>query len=100
MKTQEVIDFFGGYQQTALALDIWVSSIYHWDEEPPALRQYHIEIVTGGKLKANRKLSTGGRRQRKFKAMTKAEHDKMLEFKKTLNAFKEFEKNQKKEGKS
>lgn len=100
MKTKDVIEFFGGYQQTALALDVWVSSIYHWGDEPPALRQYHIEIVTGGKLKANKTLSTGGRRERKFKPMTKEQHDKMVEFKKKLQAFKDFEKSQKKEVKN
>lgn len=54
MKTQDVIDFFGSREKVAEALGIEsVSSISHWKEHVPLLRQYQIEVLTKGALKAS-----------------------------------------------
>lgn len=51
MKTQEVVDHFGGVRQAAEALGITTQAIYRWGADVPPLRQPHIQIVTNGKLK-------------------------------------------------
>lgn len=54
MKKSEVIDFFGGIQQTADALGIRYQSVREWPEEGvPEGRQYQIQVISGGKLKAS-----------------------------------------------
>ena len=54
MKTQDVIDFFGSREKVAEALGIEsVSSISHWKEYVPLLRQYQIEVLTKGALTAS-----------------------------------------------
>tara|TARA_R110000824_G_scaffold277776_2_gene465983 strand:- start:97 stop:273 length:177 start_codon:yes stop_codon:yes gene_type:complete len=52
MKTNEAIVYFGGIKSLAKALDIWPHPIYRWKENPPILRQYQIERLTDGELKA------------------------------------------------
>lgn len=54
MTTLEVLEFFKGYRQTGQALKMWPNSIYTWGKEPPLMRQYQIEVLTKGKLKARR----------------------------------------------
>lgn len=55
MKKSEVIEFFGGVQQTADALGIRYQSVREWPEEGvPEGRQYQIQILTDGELKADR----------------------------------------------
>ncbi len=54
MRTQDVIDFFGGRQQLADALGITRTASYEWGDTVPELRQYQIEILTRGKLRAER----------------------------------------------
>jgi hypothetical protein len=52
MTTQEAIDHFGGIKKLAEALGIWPHPIYRWGEHPPKLRQFEIERLTNGELKA------------------------------------------------
>ena len=52
MKTREVFQFFGNGAQTAKQLGISHAAVYQWGERPPIMRQYHIEAVTRGRLKA------------------------------------------------
>lgn len=51
MKTQDVIDHFGGARQTAEALSISVAAVYQWGAEVPRTRQAHVELATKGKIK-------------------------------------------------
>lgn len=54
MKTKEAIDHFGNVRALADALGIdAVQSIYEWGDEPPRGRQFEIQVVTKGRLKAN-----------------------------------------------
>ena len=53
MKTEQVINFFGGTQTaTAKALGINQSSISEWGEFPPDARQLLVERISKGALKA------------------------------------------------
>jgi len=52
MKTEEAVNHFGGQKQLASALGIWPHNIKRWGEKPPMLRQYELEKLTEGKLKA------------------------------------------------
>jgi hypothetical protein len=52
MTTKEAIDHFGGIKKLAEALGIWPHPIYRWGEHPPKLRQFEIERLTNGELKA------------------------------------------------
>ena len=52
MKTQDAIEYFGGVKKLADALGVWPQVIYQWAEEPPAGRQYELEVKTSGALKA------------------------------------------------
>lgn len=54
MTTQEAIDHFGDRRRLAEALGVWVTALYSWEERPPILRQYQLEVLTEGKLKADR----------------------------------------------
>ena len=53
MTTREAIDHFGSVKALADALRIWPHSVYKWGDRPPMLRQYQIEIVTQGGLRAD-----------------------------------------------
>jgi DNA-binding transcriptional regulator YdaS (Cro superfamily) len=52
MKTQEAADFFGSKSKLAKAIGIFPSAITQWGETVPLLRQYQIQSITKGKLKA------------------------------------------------
>lgn len=54
MTTYEAIKHFGGIKQLADALKTWPQSIYQWGERPPKGRQYELEVLTNGKLKADK----------------------------------------------
>lgn len=61
MKTSEVFEYFGSVKATAEKLGIRaVQSVYDWGDEPPELRQYQIQIVTRGRLRARRPESVVG----------------------------------------
>ena len=56
MTKQEAIEHFGGKAiNLANALGIKPSSVTQWGDEIPEVRQYQIEVLTDGKLKAERK---------------------------------------------
>ena len=52
MKTSEAIEFFGGVKYLADALNLWPQAIYQWEKYPPVARQYQIQVLSKGKLKA------------------------------------------------
>lgn len=55
MRTQEALDYYDGkHFRLAQALGIWVTAIYQWGEYPPIGRQYQLEVLTDGALKAER----------------------------------------------
>lgn len=54
MKTEEAIKHFGGKKiELARALKISPSAVTMWGEEIPLLRQYQLERITKGALKAD-----------------------------------------------
>lgn len=54
MKTQDVIDYFGGVRKTAEALGMTAAAVYLWKEEVPKTRQAHVEAATKGKIKRDK----------------------------------------------
>lgn len=54
MKTQDVLDYFGGVRQTAEALGMTASAVYLWKEDVPKTRQAHVEAATKGKIKRDK----------------------------------------------
>ena len=55
MKKQTVIAHFGSVKAVADALGIKVQSVYEWPEDIPLGRQFQIQLLTKGKLKATPK---------------------------------------------
>lgn len=55
MLTQDLLAHFGSGPKAAEALGITPSAIYQWGDFVPLNRQYQIEVLTGGALKADRK---------------------------------------------
>lgn len=53
MKTSEVIEHYGSKAAIAQALGISKASVTNWGDEPPAGRQYQLQIMTKGRLKAD-----------------------------------------------
>jgi len=55
MKTKEAIKHYGSVPALAAALGLTSrQAIYYWGEYPPPGRQYQIEILTNGALRAER----------------------------------------------
>jgi len=54
MKTKDAAEFFGSKSKLAMALDIYPSAITQWGEEVPLIRQYQIQVLSKGKLKADK----------------------------------------------
>lgn len=52
MTTQEAIDYFGTRKALAIALEIYPANIKTWGEYPPRGRQFELEVVTEGELRA------------------------------------------------
>lgn len=53
MKTADAIQFFGGKKiDLAKAIGVSPSAITQWGDDVPVLRQYQIERLSKGKLKA------------------------------------------------
>jgi len=52
MLTKDVISHFGDISKAARAIGCTRGAIYAWGEHPPRLRQYDIERITGGLLRA------------------------------------------------
>lgn len=55
MTTQEAVNFYGTKAEIAKALGIDKAAISQWGEFPPLGRQYEIQSLTKGKLKASPK---------------------------------------------
>lgn len=53
MKTTEAAAFFGSKKKLADALLINPSAVTQWGELVPESRQYQIQVLTKGKLKAS-----------------------------------------------
>lgn len=53
MTTNEVIQFFGSKSAVAKALRLSPAAISQWGEQVPMRRQFEIEHVSGGALRAN-----------------------------------------------
>jgi DNA-binding transcriptional regulator YdaS (Cro superfamily) len=53
MKKKDAIDHFGGANKLAQALGCKPQAISQWRDFVPAGRAYQIEVLTGGKLKAD-----------------------------------------------
>lgn len=53
MRKQDVISYFGSVTKTAIALGINKATVSCWGETIPRGRAYQIEVLTGGKLKAD-----------------------------------------------
>lgn len=53
MTTTEAINHFTSRKLMAEALKIGVFGTYRWGQNPPILRQFQIERLTKGKLKAD-----------------------------------------------
>lgn len=53
MKKQDALDHFGGVVGLAKALGCKSQAISQWGETIPKGRAYQIEVLTGGKLKAD-----------------------------------------------
>lgn len=52
MKTAAAIEAFGSVKALADALEVSPQAIYQWGEEVPDGRDFQIEVLTEGKLKA------------------------------------------------
>lgn len=52
MKTADAIEHFGGVTALARALEIRRVAVYQWGEYPPSGRQYELEVLTSGALRA------------------------------------------------
>lgn len=53
MKKKDAIDHFGGTNKLAQALGCKPQAISQWSDFVPKGRAYQIEVLTGGKLKAD-----------------------------------------------
>jgi len=53
MTTDEIIRHYKTQEAVAKALGITQSAVSQWDERPPMLRQYQIQVVTRGELRAD-----------------------------------------------
>lgn len=53
MQTRKAIEHFGSTRKLAEALGITPQAINQWGSVVPMLRQYELERVTGGNLKAD-----------------------------------------------
>ena len=52
MKTTDAVRYFGTKSELARALGITKQSITSWADTVPLARQYQLERLTGGRLKA------------------------------------------------
>ncbi len=53
VKKSDVLKYFGGVTKAANALGITRSAVSQWDDTVPESSAYKIEVLTGGKLKAD-----------------------------------------------
>lgn len=55
MTLNEAIEHFGSKKGIADALDVNKSTVTNWGEKIPIGRQFEIQVITKGKLKASKK---------------------------------------------
>ena len=53
MTNEEAIKFFGHRAIMAEKLGVTLHVTYRWDEQMPMLRQYQVERLSNGRLKAD-----------------------------------------------
>jgi hypothetical protein len=53
-KTKDAQAFYGSRRKLAEALGVTVAAVSLWGDTVPELRQYQLEVLTRGKLKAQR----------------------------------------------
>ncbi|MGR1185983.1 Cro/CI family transcriptional regulator [Aeromonas veronii] len=61
MQKHDVLEHFGSITATAKAIGISHAAVSQWDETIPKGRAYQIEVLTGGKLKADQHHTAQGR---------------------------------------
>lgn len=61
MRTELAVDYFGTKAAIADALGIKKSAVSQWGDTIPKGRAYQIEVLTGGKLKAEQSQAAQGR---------------------------------------
>lgn len=54
MRKSEVIEHFGSVTAVAKALELTTQAVSMWPETVPRNRQWQIDVLTDGKLKAQR----------------------------------------------
>lgn len=55
MTREQAIEHFGGVGRLAGALGISRQSVWKWGPKPPDGRQFQLEVMTNGALKADRR---------------------------------------------
>lgn len=57
MTVEQIRDFFGSLREAAKQLGYHRNSLYYWQNNGgiPTARQLHVELLTQGKLKADRR---------------------------------------------
>lgn len=62
MKTQDAIKFYGSQKALKEVLGLSARQTIHaWGEFPPMSRQWQLEVMTDGKLRAERKQDAGNK---------------------------------------
>ncbi|MDM5132882.1 Cro/CI family transcriptional regulator [Aeromonas piscicola] len=61
MTKKDVLAHFGGPSATAKRLGITAQAVSRWPDVIPPGRAYQIEVLTGGKLKADQSQAAQGR---------------------------------------
>jgi transcriptional repressor of cell division inhibition gene dicB len=57
MTKTDAIKFFGSSSNLAKALGVTKQAVSRWPDDIPDGRQFQIEVITDGKLKADRKVA-------------------------------------------
>ncbi|HDO1383607.1 TPA: Cro/Cl family transcriptional regulator [Aeromonas veronii] len=61
MKKEDAISYFGSAAELARSLNISEPAVSRWGDTIPKGRAYQIEVLTGGKLKADQQHTAQGR---------------------------------------
>lgn len=61
MKKEDAISYFGSAAELARSLNISEPAVSRWGDTIPKGRAYQIEVLTGGKLKADQHNTVQGR---------------------------------------
>ncbi|MEB8286594.1 MULTISPECIES: Cro/CI family transcriptional regulator [Aeromonas] len=61
MKKEDAISYFGSAAELARSLNISEPAVSRWGDTIPKGRAYQIEVLTGGKLKADQHHTAQGR---------------------------------------